>query len=206
MAYNPNIHHRRSIRLKGYDYSQAGAYFITICCKDRKCRFGKIVVGASVMELNECGQIAYDEWLKLSERFSNFELDVFQIMPNHMHGIIVLNDIVGATLAVAQNAVVQNAVAQNVPNGIIALNDVGATLAVAPTTTNATIGDIVGAYKSLVANGCLDIYKTKNETMGKLWQRNYYEHIIRNEQSYQTISDYIINNPAKWKDDKFFME
>ncbi|PIY04942.1 MAG: hypothetical protein COZ21_05210, partial [Bacteroidetes bacterium CG_4_10_14_3_um_filter_31_20] len=102
MAYNPNIHHRRSIRLKGYDYSQAGAYFITICCKDRKCRFGKIVVGASVMELNECGQIAYDEWLKLSERFSNFELDVFQIMPNHMHGIIVLNDIVGATLAVAQ--------------------------------------------------------------------------------------------------------
>ena len=201
MAYNPNIHHRRSIRLKGYDYSQAGAYFITICCKDRKCRFGKIVVGASVMELNECGQIAYDEWLKLSERFSNFELDVFQIMPNHMHGIIVLNDIVGATLAVAQNAV-----AQNVPNGIIALNDVGATARVAPTTTNATIGDIVGAYKSLVANGCLDIYKTKNETMGKLWQRNYYEHIIRNEQSYQTISDYIINNPAKWKDDKFFME
>ncbi|PIV63124.1 MAG: hypothetical protein COS14_00925 [Bacteroidetes bacterium CG02_land_8_20_14_3_00_31_25] len=226
MAYNPNIHHRRSIRLKGYDYSQAGAYFITICCKDRKCRFGKIVVGASVMELNECGQIAYDEWLKLSERFSNFELDVFQIMPNHMHGIIVLNDIVGATLAVVQNAVVQNAVvqnavvqnavaqdavvqnavAQNVPNGIIALNDVGATARVAPTTTNATIGDIVGAYKSLVANGCLDIYKTKNETMGKLWQRNYYEHIIRNEQSYQTISDYIINNPAKWKDDKFFME
>ena len=201
MAYNPNIHHRRSIRLKGYDYSQAGAYFITICCKDRKCRFGKIVVGASVMELNECGQIAYDEWLKLSERFSNFELDVFQIMPNHMHGIIVLNDIVGATLAVVQNAVVQN-----VPNGIIALNDVGATARVAPTTTNATIGDIVGAYKSLVANGCLDIYKTKNETMGKLWQRNYYEHIIRNEQSYQTISDYIINNPAKWKDDKFFME
>ena len=206
MAYNPNIHHRRSIRLKGYDYSQAGAYFITICCKDRKCRFGKIVVGASVMELNECGQIAYDEWLKLSERFSNFELDVFQIMPNHMHGIIVLNDIVGATLAVAQNAVAQNAVAQNVPNGIIALNDVGATARDAPTTTNATIGDIVGAYKSLVANGCLDIYKTKNETMGKLWQRNYYEHIIRNEQSYQTISDYIINNPAKWKDDKFFME
>ena len=201
MAYNPNIHHRRSIRLKGYDYSQAGAYFITICCKDRKCRFGKIVVGASVMELNECGQIAYDEWLKLSERFSNFELDVFQIMPNHMHGIIVLNDIVGATLAVVQNAVVQN-----VPNGIIALNDVGATARDAPTTTNATIGDIVGAYKSLVANGCLDIYKTKNETMGKLWQRNYYEHIIRNEQSYQTISDYIINNPAKWKDDKFFME
>ena len=66
-----------------------------------------------------------------------------------------------------------------------------------------TVGDIVGAYKSLVANACLEIYKTKNETMGKLWQRNYHEHIIRNEQSYQTISDYIINNPAKWNTDKF---
>ena len=69
--------------------------------------------------------------------------------------------------------------------------------------TNSTIGDIVGAYKSLVANGCLEIYKSKNELMGKLWQRNYYEHIIRNEQAYQNISNYIINNPIKWAEDKF---
>jgi REP element-mobilizing transposase RayT len=62
----------------------------------------------------------------------------------------------------------------------------------------------VGAYKSLVANGCLEIYKIKNETMGQLWQRNYYEHIIRNEQAYQTISEYIINNPEKWAADKFY--
>ena len=94
--YNPNIHHRRSIRLKGYDYSQAGAYFITICCDYRICRFGEIV--DNEMILNEFGQIAYDEWIKLSERFINFDLDVFQIMPNHMHGIIVLNNAVGATL------------------------------------------------------------------------------------------------------------
>ena len=67
-----------------------------------------------------------------------------------------------------------------------------------------TIGDVIGAYKSLVANECLKIFKSKNETMGKLWQRNYYEHIIRNEKSYHTISDYIINNPAKWNEDKFF--
>jgi len=65
---------------------------------------------------------------------------------------------------------------------------------------------MVGAYKSLVANGCLEIYKRKNEMMGKLWQRNYYEHIIRNEQSYHRISEYIINNPAKWADDKFYMK
>ena len=191
--YNPHIHQRKSIRLKGYDYSQAGVYFITICCQDRINRFGEIV-GASLadaqiadaqMKLNENGQIAYNEWLKLSERFPNFELDVFQIMPNHMHGIILLND-VGATLSVAQND---------------AINDGDIRVGASPAPT---VGDIVGAYKSLVTNACLEIYKSKNELMGKLWQRNYHEHIIRDEQSYITISDYIINNPTKWAEDKFY--
>lgn len=149
--YNPYIHHRRSVRLKGYDYSQAGLYFITICYQDRICRFGHIENGEMI--LNAYGKIAYDEWSKLPERFPNFEMDVFQIMPNHMHGIILLNETVV----------------------------VGATLAVAPTT----VSDIVGAYKSLVANGCMHIYKMINEMMGKLWYRNYYEHIIRNEQSFK---------------------
>ena len=139
MAYNSQIHHRRSIRLKGYDYSQAGLYFITICCQDRACRFGEIV---------------------------------------------------GAGFTPAQIGQPLNTSGQ--PQGI------------AP--TGATVFDIVGAYKSLAANGCLEIYKSKNEMMGKLWQRNYYEHIIRNEQSYQTISDYIINNPAKWAEDKFYRQ
>jgi putative transposase len=88
---------RKSIRLKGYDYSQAGLYFITICCDDMKHRFGRIENG--VMILNELGQIAHDEWLKLAERFPNMELDAFQIMPNHMHGIIELS--VRAPFAVA---------------------------------------------------------------------------------------------------------
>ena len=96
--YNPHIHHRRSIRLKGYDYSCAGLYFITICCQDRICRFGDVI--NNEMVLNEYGMVAFNEWLKLSGRFSNFELDVFQIMPNHMHGIIMLTN-VRATLAVA---------------------------------------------------------------------------------------------------------
>jgi putative transposase len=72
------------------------------------------------------------------------------------------------------------------------------------TVKNAAISDIVGAYKSLVANECLKIYKSKNETMGKLWQRNYYEHIIRNSKSYHTIANYIVNNPVNWKQDKFY--
>ena len=99
MKYNPKIHNRRSIRLQGYDYSHAGAYFITCCCHDRKCWFGKIE--NDDMILNEYGMVAYNEWIKLTERFSNFELDVFQIMPNHIHVILVLND-VGASLADAQ--------------------------------------------------------------------------------------------------------
>ena len=249
-TYNPQIHHRRSIRLKGYDYSQVGLYFITICCKDRKYRFGKIE--NHEMTLNEYGMIAYNEWIKLTERFSNFELDVFQIMPNHMHAIIALNNVgtgFTPTHNSAQNSAQNNDVCTEfIPNhnkpvraGFtpalysaqysaqnsaqnndeiygqstnwqlqrlplhITDNDNRATARVAP-----TIGDIIGAYKSLVANECLKIWKTKwvganpASTMGKLWQTNYYEHIIRNQQSYQNISEYIVNNPAKWLENKFY--
>ena len=222
-TYNPQIHHRRSIRLKGYDYSQVGLYFITICCKDRKYRFGKIE--NHEMTLNEYGMIAYNEWIKLTERFSNFELDVFQIMPNHMHAIIALNNVCTEftpTQNSAQYSAHNNAVctgftpthnkpvragftpalysalysAQNndeiygqSPNGQpqqlplhLIDNDNRATAMVAH-----TIGDIIGAYKSLVANECLKIWKTKwvganpAPKMGKLWQTNYHEHIIRNQ-------------------------
>ena len=98
MKYNPLIHHRRSIRLRGYDYAKAGAYFITICCEDRVHRFGKI--SDNKMILNQSGTIAYNEWINLADRFSNFELDVFQVMPNHVHGIIVLSDISSFSTAV----------------------------------------------------------------------------------------------------------
>ncbi len=132
MKFNPNIHNRRSIRLKGYDYSQAGLYFITICCQNRICRFGHIE--NRKMILNEYGQIAYNDWVKLAERYSNFELDVFQIMPNHMHGIILLTTRRGRAcpcpLAPALNPTPNN----GQPHGI------------AP-----TVGDMIGAYKSLEA-------------------------------------------------------
>ena len=293
--YNPKIHHRRSIRLKGYDYSNAGLYFITICCQNRIHRFGTVVKGKMI--LNEYGQVAHDEWLKLPERFTNFELDVFQIMPDHMHGIVKLTP-VGATLAVAQNVhkdkdrkdldfpadsispgslngdddlnfqFVQNPfdfacdyldpdltlhnmhndiwelnspddnvqqmihttnndngqynlfyfhnelLGQNVDNlrfvsELEFLENIGSEAVdrleagASPASTGVTLFDVVGAYKSLVANACLSIYKSKNQTMGKLWQRNYYEHIIRNERAYQNISNYIIDNPAKWTVNKF---
>ena len=193
--YNPTLHHRRSIRLKGYDYSQAGLYFVTICCQDRICRFGKIENGEMV--LNDLGKIAYNEWEKLPERYPNMFLDVFQIMPNHIHGIIALGDDVGATLAVALN---NDTVAQ-----IAHENRAGASPA--PTTvTVPTVGAIVGAYKSLVTYKCLEIYKLRGEYMRKLLQRDYWEHIIRNEQSYQRIANYIVDNPENWENDKFYTE
>ncbi len=199
MAYNPKIHHRRSIRLKGYDYSQASAYFITICCQRITHRFGHIK--NKEMILNEYGAIAYHEWLNLLNRYPNIALDVFQIMPNHMHGIIILKNTDDETTLT--NLPLQTDSTTNV--------SVRAGLAPAPQQEKrqpqglptTTVGDMVGAYKSLVTNACLAIYKTKNTTTGKLWQRNYYEHIIRNEQAYYNISEYIIHNPAKWTADKF---
>jgi REP element-mobilizing transposase RayT len=213
--YNPKIHNRRSIRLKGYDYSKAGLYFITICCQDRICRFGEVKNGEMI--LNEFGLIAYNEWIKLAERFSNFELDVFQIMPNHMHGIISLTT-VGSRLALdllyegQPQGLPQpepQGLPQPEPQGLpqrMPQTDQQGLPQPEPQRKNPSIPDIVGAYKSLVANGCLEIYKSRDEVMGKFWQRNYYEHIIRNELAYYNISEYIINNPIKWEEDRFYMK
>lgn len=170
MPFNHNIHHRRSIRLKGYDYSQAGLYFITICC-NRKGNplwlpFGKIE--NKEMILNDAGKMIETEWVALITRFQNIELHEYIVMPNHFHGIL---QIVGETA--------------------------GATK---------TIGDMMGAFKSITTVEYIRGVKTLGWQRfdGKLWQRNYYENIIRDEQAYQNISNYVINNPAKWNEDKFF--
>ncbi len=198
--YNPNIHHRRSIRLKGYDYSQAGLYFITICCQNRACLFGEIVVGASLadaqMNLNDAGKMIESEWLNLKTRFPNIELHEYVIMPNHFHAIL---EIVGATLVVAPNEMVA-------PNDDDSQKGQPQGIAPADAVKNKTIGDMMDALKSITTVEYIRGVKTLDWEPfdGKLWQRNYYEHIIRNEQSYQLISEYIINNPAKWNDDKFY--
>jgi putative transposase len=246
---NPKIYNRKSIRLKGYDYSKAGAYFITICCDKFNWRFGYVTVDRktqkSFVQLNEFGKIAFEEWINLKTQFPSIELDVFQIMPNHMHGIIILKKcdefltsaphcgqmnmhagagLVPALVTAASQSITPprifshpkidpagfekwmlvntraGASAANVHSSIdLVHSKVGAGASPAP-----TVGDIVGAYKSLVANRCLTIYKSRNQRMGKLWQRNYWDVIIRNEEAYQKISNYILNNPAKWMKDKFF--
>lgn len=183
--YNPHIHHRKSIRLKGHDYGQAGLYFITICCQNRICRFGHVENGEMV--LNEYGRIANDEWVKTPEIHPNVKLHDFVIMPNHIHGIIQLLDIGRGELHSPNNKPNDN-------------GGVCKTLRL----PSQTIGAIVRVYKSSVTKqiNLLGAFDTPN----KLWQRNYHEHIIRNEKLYQRISEYIINNPAKWADDKFYKQ
>jgi len=186
--YDPNIHHRRSIRLKGYDYSQAGLYFITICTQNRECLFGHITNGEMI--LNDAGKMVETEWLNLKTRFPNIELHEYVVMPNHFHGIL---EIVGAALVAAQSAQSQTEKDKGQPQGI------------APTKT---VGDMMDAFKSITTVEYIRGVKNSGWQPfdGKLWQRNYYEHIIRNEKSYETISEYILNNPAKWQDDKFYDE
>ena len=173
--------HRKSIRLKGYDYSLEGVYFITICVKDWTCLFGVITDGEMI--LNEMGQIAHDEWLKTSELRKNVELDVFVIMPNHIHVII----------GFLGRGELHSHIELNSP--ITKKGECNSPLR-GPSNN---IGSIVGGYKSSVTKrlNLLNIGQT-------VWQRNYFEHIIRDEQSYQTISNYIVDNPANWSGDKFY--
>lgn len=213
MKYDPLIHKRRSIRLHGYDYSQAGLYFITICVQNREMLFG--MIENDEMILNDAGKMIQTEWEKLPERFVNIKLHEFVVMPNHFHGII---EIVGATLVVACDVADKTdvAVGPDVVDKRDGKEDIqndadmqGATTGVAPTgetAPNKTVGEMVGAFKSITT----DLYITGVQELdwprfdSKLWQRNYYENIIKNEAAYEKIADYIINNVTRWKDDKFY--
>jgi len=162
---------RRSIRLPEYDYSQDGGYFVTICTRNHKTYFE---------HYEELRKIVEREWLNIPKRFCTVQLDEFVVMPNHVHGIII---IVGATLAVAQNE--------------------RARASLAPTSTNRhvspTIGRIIGAFKSSSANAWLRyVERHRCDAPVRFWQRNYYEHVIRNEYDLNEIRKYIIENPLKW--------
>ena len=177
MGYNPNIHHRRSIRLRNYDYSQAGLYFVTICVQDHVCLFGDIV--NDEMGLNTEGVIVEECWMAIPEHFPNAILHEHVVMQNHVHGIVELkSNIVGVEniQPVREN---RNEFQKMIPR---------------------SIGSIVKGFKIGVTK------RTKDEFQISIWQRNYYESIIRNDESYQKISNYIINNPRNWKDDKFYRE
>ena len=169
---------RKALRLRHYDYSQAGLYFITVCIQDHKCPFGQIK--DSLMMLNDAGQVINRCLLEIPQHFPSVNLHQHVIMPNHLHGII---ELVGAPLVGAQSP------ENGQPQGI------------AP-----TIGDILGAFKSLSTNRYIKGVKQNGWPPfdKKLWQRNYYEHIIRNEESRLQIIEYIDTNPLRWHLDRYY--
>ncbi|AFY91441.1 transposase [Chamaesiphon minutus] len=165
MPYDPDKHHRRSIRLKGFDYSRSAVYFVTICVQNRECLFGTI--SQHEMILNDAGKLVSEEWLALPERFPAIILDEFVVMPNHFHGIIYIS-----------------------PNSV----------------EHPTLGRIIGAFKSIVT----DLYISGVKDQGwtpfdrRLWQRNYYEHIVRDDSALQKIQQYIRDNPLTWQTDSLY--
>lgn len=174
MIYNPDKHHRRSIRLKGYDYSNAGVYFVTICIQNRECLLGEITNGE--MKLNEYGKIVEYTWNDLINHNQHIQLDNYIVMPNHVHGIIIIYQ-----------------------DGA---NMVGAGSEPAPTKTKTKhhgLTEIIRQFKTFSA---LRINKIRQSSGVRVWQRNYYEHIVRDENALNRIRQYIIENPLKWDSDK----
>ena len=203
--YNPNIHHRKSIRLKDYDYSREGLYFVTICCKNRASLFGNIENGE--MFLNDAGKMIEKWYFELENKFPDLKCHEMQVMPNHIHFIVEnIGVIVGANLCVRPNEI-----GQTNSNGQTHF-EIGQTHRSAPTESSETI---LGEHKGSTLHRVVQWFKTMstNEYIRgvkylnwepfdkKLWQRNYWEHIVRDENSYFTISNYIINNPMNWKED-----
>jgi putative transposase len=190
MKYDPAIHQRRSIRLKGYDYAQSGAYFITIVTHGRECLFGQVVSGE--IRLNKHGQIVQWEWERLGQRFKFLELGIFIVMPNHLHGIVIINHTVGATRADLTNATSSPEPLHNT----IPEEHEGSPLPSGPASSS--LGTILGQFKSRVTKR---LWKIPTLAQTPIWQRNYHEHIVRNNDDANRIHHYILSNPAMWEDD-----
>ncbi|KAA9346113.1 transposase [Adhaeribacter soli] len=239
MAYNPQLHHRRSIRLPGYDYAQNGLYFLTLCVQDQKHLFGHIAISCpaspivQTMILNEASKMIETEWLKIPERFPQTILHEYIVMPNHFHAILEITNQrhpVGAPLVGAQlSEDAQLPVGTQIPAGTQLPNikttvevqtaKKGQPQGIAPTgllptesirenspaanSSAKTIGDIVGAFKSITTNAYIKGVKNLEwpPFSNRLWQRDYWEHIIRNEKAYDNISNYIATNPINWDSD-----
>jgi putative transposase len=190
MTFNPDIHHRHSIRLKDYDYSQAGAYFITICSLHRECLFSDIADGK--MRLNELGQVVMDCWFAMVEHFPNVQLDEFVVMPNHFHGILQIIESVGAKQEVSASPDFGN----NYKQG-----EAGESFA-SPLPHGTISGSFAAVIQNFKSVSTRKTNKIRNNPGCPVWQRNYYERIIRNDAELERAREYIVNNPLKWELDK----
>ena len=199
MTRDPRKHRRRSIRLKGYDYSQPGAYFVTICTQNGECLFGRVIDGR--MQLNDAGRMVQSVWDEMLDHYPGVGIDAFVVMPNHVHGIIVLTgDIVGAT-------------PRGCPDGgLITYDQDGQARGPAPTgesrgdvpANRMSLSDVVHRFKSFTTAKYRHGVKHAGwpPFPGKVWQRNYWEHVIRDERALQQIREYVVNNPARWAEDR----
>lgn len=167
MRYDSRIHHRRSIRLREYNYSRPGTYYVTICIQDRLCLLGNVV--DEKVELNEAGKMVERIWYELPQFYSGVDIDSVIIMPNHLHGNIVLtgHNVIG--------------------------------------TLRLSLPDVVHRFKSLTTSN----YIKGVDSAGwkpfriRLWQRNYYEHVVRNDEELNRIRQYMEENPMKWDEDEY---
>ncbi|MDK1119138.1 MAG: hypothetical protein QGM50_10175 [Anaerolineae bacterium] len=176
--FDPEIHHRRSIRLKGYDYAQAGAYFVTVVAHQRESTFGQVVDGGMV--LNEFGRVVEKWWNQISVHFPNVDTRTFVIMPNHMHGIIVIKENGRGAVSASDGKSAKQGEMTSPPR-------------------RRTLGQIVAyfKYQSTKEMNALD----GTGTITKFWQRNYYDRIIRDDDELNRIHRYIESNPSMWADD-----
>ncbi|MDX9724418.1 MAG: hypothetical protein RBU37_26970 [Myxococcota bacterium] len=176
MAYDPEVHHRRSIRLQGYDYHRAGVYFVTICSHNRACLFGEV---DGEMRLNDAGRMVERWFLELNRKFERVETDTYIVMPDHLHGIVVLgNSPLGAT---------------DLPFCLGSDDDQRSVLGVALPT-------MVQWLKTMTTNEYIRGIKQERwpSFLGRLWQRGYFEHVVRDEDDLAQIRQYIVDNPTNW--------
>ncbi len=200
MPYNPDQHHRRSMRLQNWDYASAGAYFVTICVENRECVFGEIV--DAEMRLNALGNIVAEYWQNLPHLFPAIVLDAFVVMPNHVHFAVWLNPPEDARVGAQLNCAPTNCA----PTNCAPTNRASTTT----TTTESpigkrftvdkqrpTLGQVVRALKAATTR-----LIRQSGSAGFAWQRNYYEHIVRDERELERIRKYILDNPANWAGDE----
>ncbi len=182
-----NNHHRQSIRLRDYDYSTAGGYFVTLCAFQRECLFGD-VVGVE-MRLSEIGEIVQNCWGAIRQHCPHVTLDNFIIMPNHFHGILFIND--GLHVGAQHAAPLPMDQPLTLPNRTTGV-----------TTSNVLPGSLGAIIRSFKSAATKQINTLHDNPGARVWQRNYYEHIIRGERDLDSIRRYIVDNPAKWADDE----
>jgi len=197
LPYNRNKHHRRSIRLPGYDYTSPGAYFVTICVRGGECLLGEVVDGE--MRLNEWGQVAHDFWTQVPVHFPNVSIDAFVIMPNHLHAIIMIHERSNVAGYVEKGEETVPLHSNHGRRGAVAAPSSASQTPAPSWLGKPTLGQIVAYYKYQTTKR---INQLRDMPGTRFWQRNYWEHIVRHEESLNRIREYIQNNPARWAEDQ----